>query len=369
LEVNLICFSPGIITVADLCGKRIVFIVSMRYFHLKLNRNLCMKLDIRHLKLLVAVTEEKSVTKAGERLHLTQSALSHQLRDLEDRLGTPLFLRLNKRMVLTPAGERLLVSAKDVLEELKRAEDDVAQLAAHKRGTLRLSTECYTCYHWLPEKLKEFAQRFPDVDVKIVVEATHQPLRALLSGKLDLAVVSTCPRDKQLLYRPLFKDELVVIMPPDHPLTDKPFLQAKDFTEQNLFLYVEPKDSDLFRLFLNPAGIVPARVSQVQLTEAIIEMVKAGLGISVLARWALTEALASGKIVARPLTKRGLHRQWSAALLKSDFTPSYLPAFVSLLAEGSARLTGQRAIPVNNGVITTSRPTKKTATRNAVGCK
>ncbi len=297
-----------------------------------------MKLDIRHLKLLVAVTEERSVTKAGERLHLTQSALSHQLRDLEERLGTPLFLRLNKRMLPTPAGERLLASAKEVLEELKRAEDDVAQMAANKRGVLRLSTECYTCYHWLPAKLKEFSQRYPAVEVKIVVEATRHPLQALLNGKLDLAVVSSCPRDKRLVYRPLFKDELVVIMPPDHPLVAKPYLQAKDFVDQHLFSYVAPKDSDLFRLLLNPAGVTPARVSQVQLTEAIIEMVKAGLGLSVLARWAVTEALQSGTIVARPLTKRGVHRRWSAALLKRDLIPPYIPEFVALLAEDSERL-------------------------------
>jgi LysR family transcriptional regulator, regulator for metE and metH len=275
-----------------------------------------MKLDIRHLNLLVAVTEEKSVTKAGARLHLTQSALSHQLRDLEERLGTPLFLRLNKR-------------------------------------TIRLSTECYTCYHWLPAHLKEFHQSYPAVEVKIVVEATHRPLQALLDGKLDLAIVSSCPRDKRVVYRPLFKDELVAIMPPAHPLAAKPYLQAKDFADQNVFLYVPPKESTLFRLFFNPAGVTPARVSEVQLTEAIIEMVKAGLGVSVLARWALTEALQSGQLIARPLTKRGLHRQWSAALLKRDLTPSYLPEFVSLLAAGSERLVGniepQRSAPLRAG--------------------
>lgn len=317
-----------------------------------------MKLDVRHLKLLVSVSEEKSVTKAGERLHLSQSALSHQLRDLEERLGTPLFHRLNKRMVLTQAGERLLVSAKDVLEELKRAEHDVAQMAAHKRGTLRLSTECYTCYHWLPEKLKEFGLRYPDVDVKIVVEATHHPLQALLNGKLDLAVVSNRPHDKRLVYLPLFRDELVVIMPPDHPLAAKPYWSAKDFADQHLFLYVEPKDSDLFRLLLNPAGVTPKRVSQMMLTEAIIEMVKAGLGISVLARWAVAEQIAAGKIAARPLTRRGLHRHWSAALLKNDFTPTYLPAFVSLLAEGSEFLSAAPSLPPTNGTVAARKTTK-----------
>lgn len=292
-----------------------------------------MKLDIRHLKLIVAVTEERSVTRAGERLHLTQSALSHQLRDIEERLGAPLFLRLNKRMIPTQAGERLLVSARQVLQELKQAEDEVAQMAAHRRGILRLSTECYTCYHWLPEKLKEFNRRFPDVEVKIIVEATRQPLSALLEGKLDLAIVSSTRRDRRLLYKPLFKDEIVAIMPPDHPLAARPYLRARDFAEQHLFLYVAPKDSDLFQRFLNPAGVTPARFSQVQLTEAIFEMVKAGLGISTMARWAVAEQLKIGKLVARPLAKNGLHRQWSAALLKSDFIPAYIPEFVALLAE------------------------------------
>lgn len=317
-----------------------------------------MKLDIRHLKLLVAVTEEKSVTKAGERLHLSQSALSHQLRDLEERLGTPLFLRLNKRMVLTQAGERLLHSAKEVLSELRRAEDEVAQMAHHKRGTLRLSTECYTCYHWLPEKLKTFGHRFPDVEVKIVADATHHALQALLNGKLELAIVSDQPRESRVVYHPLFKDELVAVLPPDHRLAAKPYLQARDFAAEHLFLYVEPKESDLYQHLLNPAGVTPKRLSVMPLTEAIIEMVKAGLGISVLARWAVAEQLKTGTLVARSLTKRGVYRQWSAAILNHDFTPTYLLEFVKLLAAESGPLVSPRTVPPTNGAGQAAKPTK-----------
>jgi len=289
-------------------------------------------LDIRHLKLIVAVTEEKSVTKAGERLHLTQSALSHQLRDIEERLGTPLFLRLNKKMVLTQAGERLLYSARQILEELKRAEDDLKQMTDNHHGALRLSTECYTCYHWLPELLREFSQQYPKVEVNVVAETTHQPLPALLNGKLDLAIVSTVSRDKRLLYKPLFKDELVAILPPAHPLTARPYLRARDFADQHLVLYVPPKDSDLYQMVLTPAGIAPAKLSVMQLTEAIIEMVKADMGISVLARWAVQEQIEAGTIVARPVTRKGLFRQWSAAFLKHDFVPAYVNDFVELLS-------------------------------------
>ncbi|HEX4947691.1 MAG TPA: LysR family transcriptional regulator [Blastocatellia bacterium] len=291
-----------------------------------------MQLDIRHLKLIIAVTEEKSVTRAGERLHLTQSALSHQLRDIEERLGTPLFLRLNKKMVLTQAGERLLYSARQVLDELKRAEDDLKQMAASNHGALRLSTECYTCYHWLPEILREFSQRYPKVEVNVMVETTHQPLPALLNGKLDLAIVTTPSSDKRLLFKPLFQDELVAILPPEHPLVARPYLRARDFADQHLVLYVPPQDSDLYQMVLLPAGVTPAKLSVMQLTEAIIEMVKAGLGISVLARWAVQEQIAAGTLVARPVTRKGLQRQWSAALLKHDFVPTYVNDFVELLS-------------------------------------
>jgi LysR family transcriptional regulator for metE and metH len=206
-----------------------------------------------------------------------------------------------------------------------------ARKAGSKPNSSAVSTETNSVK---PARLQAFHQRHPGVDVQIVLEATHQPLSYLFNGKLDLAIVSTRVDDKRLTYRPLFKDELVVLLPAAHPLVAKPYLQAKDFHDQHLFLYVAPKDSDLFRLLLDPAGVTPARVSQAPLTEAIIEMVKAGLGISVLARWAVTEALQTGKVVARPLTRRGIHRQWSAALLKRDLLPPYVMDFIALLARG-----------------------------------
>lgn len=295
-----------------------------------------MHLDIKHLKLIVAVTEEKSVTRAGERLHLTQSALSHQLRDLEERLGTPLFLRLNKKMVLTQAGERLLQSAQHVLGELKHAEADLKKMAASDQGTLRLSTECYTCYYWLPELLREFGHKYPKVEVNIALESTHEPLPALLNGKLDVAIVADAPRDARILYRPLFKDELMVITPPDHPLAAKPYWRAQDFADQHLFLCISPQNSHLYNQVLTPAGVKPARFSQMQLVEAIVEIVKAGLGVSALARWAVQAHLDAGTLVARSITRKGLHRQWSAAVLRNDFQPAFINDFVTTLANSAA---------------------------------
>src|SRR3954469_8468272 len=141
-----------------------------------------MDLEVRHLQLVAAVADVGSLTRAGDRLHLTQSALSHQLRDVESRLGAQLFLRLGKRLVLTPAGERLLSSATDVLERLERAEHDIRSIGRDRAGSLRITPECYTCYHWLPPLLLRFRRTFPKVEVRIDVEATHRPVEMILAG-------------------------------------------------------------------------------------------------------------------------------------------------------------------------------------------
>jgi LysR family transcriptional regulator, regulator for metE and metH len=294
---------------------------------------MALHLEVRHLKLVETVAKEGGLTKAANRLHVTQSALSHQLRDIEDKLGTPLFLRLNKKMLLTQAGERLLNSAPAVLDELKRAEEDIRQIALHREGILRISTECYTCYHWLPPVLKPFSREFPRIEVRIVAEATRRPIEALLDGRLDLAITSTITRNQKLMFKPLFKDEMVVIVSPDHMLASQAYVSAKDFASEHLLVYALPKeDLTIYQKVLIPAGVSPNHVSHVELTEAIIEMVKAGLGIGVMARWAVTPQIEAGTLRALPLTARGFHRQWTAAMIRYRATPPYLLRFVELLA-------------------------------------
>src|SRR5260221_550931 len=181
-----------------------------------------MDLEIRHLQLVAAVADVGSLTRAGDRLHLTQSALSHQLRDIESRLGAPLFLRVGKRLVLTPAGERLLASARDVLAQLQHAEQEIRQMGAERAGILRITTECYTCYHWLPPLLKRYRHRFPRVEVRIDVDSTQHPIEKLLAGKIDLGIVSKPVTDRRLASRPVFRDEVVLILSPDHRLARQP---------------------------------------------------------------------------------------------------------------------------------------------------
>jgi LysR family transcriptional regulator for metE and metH len=290
-----------------------------------------MELEVRHLQLIAAVADVGSLTRAGDRLHLTQSALSHQLRDIETRLGAALFLRVGKRLVLTPAGERLLESAKDVLERLQQTEQDIRRMTRERAGLLRITTECYTCYHWLPPVLLRYRKAFPRVDVRIDVEATHQPIERLLAGKLELGIVSSEVTDKRLASRVVFDDEMVVIASRRHRFAQQTHVKLSEMRDETLFVYPPKEDSGALQNVLLPAGAVPARVEEVQLTEAIFELVKAGLGVTILARWAVQPLVDAGALVARPLTARGLHREWKAAMPKDLANVDYVKGFVDLL--------------------------------------
>lgn len=291
------------------------------------------KLEIRHLRLLDAIAEEGSVTAAARRLHTTQSALSHQLRDAEERLDTRLFLRLGKKMVLTPAGDHLLAAGRRALEELGRAEERIRNLNGSSAGLIRLTTECYTCYHWLPPLLKRFHKKYPKVEVSIDAHSTHNAIDALLAGKLDVAIVSIPPKLRNLVLSPICEDELVIVMAPEHPFAQARYVRPRDLATETVIIYPPREDSTLLQKYLIPAAIEPKEILEMPLTEAMIEMVASGLGVALLARWAVAPHLKSGRLAACPFTARGLRRTWYAATLRGQACSPYLCEFVELLAE------------------------------------
>jgi LysR family transcriptional regulator for metE and metH len=301
-------------------------------------------LEVRHLSLVNEIAATGSVTRAADRLHLTQSALSHQLRDIESRLGLQLFLRLGKKMVLTPPGERVLGAARRVLDEIGRTEDDLRLMSQHGKGVLRLCTQCNTGYHWLPPLLQSFHRKHPGIDVQIMVNATDRPVEALLAGEIDLAVVTSEIDDKRLITEALFEDELVAVVGPAHPFARRAYVEPSDFADEHLIIYkADRHDSYTFTRILSPAGVEPARVSQVPLTEAILELVKAGLGVSVMARWAIEPAIKAGAVRAVRITRRGVFRSWSAAWLRDRHEPKWQREFVSLLAKQALPVKLDRA--------------------------
>jgi LysR family transcriptional regulator for metE and metH len=305
-------------------------------------------LEIRHLRLVAAIAEEGGMTRAAERLHLTQSALSHQLRDAEQKLGTALFLRLSRRMVPTPAGEELLASAGRVLDELGRAEARIRSRGAGETGTIRLSTECYTCYHWLPPLLAGFRERHPGIEVRIDLEATRRTVAALLEGKLELALVSSEPKDRRLRLTPLFEDELVVVMSAAHRLARRTHVRPADLEDETVLVYPPKEDSLLLQRALLPAGIRPRAVLEVPLTEAVLEMARAGVGVAFLARWAIARELGAGSLVARPLSRVGsarFRRRWCVATLKAAKAPAYVRDFIGMIVDQGTPLKSAEVTP------------------------
>lgn len=292
-----------------------------------------MNVEVRHLQLIDAITREGSLTRAAERLHVTQSALSHQLRELETRLGTPLFLRVNRRLSLAPAGERLLASARRVLDDLSAAQEDIRRIANDEDGVVRVTTECYTCYHWLAPLLATFRGRFPRVGVDVVPDATRDPIGALLDRRVDLALVCDPRRDPRITTEHLFDDDVVIVVARDHPLASRPFVAPDDLRDETVFLHVTPEES-LFAQTLAGAGVRPKRYATAMLTEAIVEMVKAGMGVSAMPRWTITKE--SGVAVV-PFTKKGLRRRWAAATLKSEQLPRAVGELIALLKRAHRR--------------------------------
>jgi LysR family transcriptional regulator for metE and metH len=289
--------------------------------------------EMRHLRLIAAIADYGSITSAGRVLRLTQPALSHQLRELESRLRSPMFTRTARRMVLTPAGEQLTQIARSVLSQIDSFERQVLDGSfTTTRGSVRIATECYTAYHWLPAVLRGFRARWPNVDIDVMVEHTASPLSALRDGTLDLAVVYNRITDKRLRVEPLFDDELVVVTAPDHRFAASEYVPVEALADEHLFIYSRPDgNSSVLRDILDPAGVEPVRITRIQLTEAIIELVAAGLGVAVLAKWAVLPAVRSGAVQTVRLGKKGFTRTWFTAVRSGDVTPAYQFDLIELL--------------------------------------
>jgi len=288
-----------------------------------------MHVTIPQLVMVDAICKEGTVTAAARRLAVTQPALSHRLRELESQLDVKLFRRNGARMSVTREGERVARSARAVVEELARLQHDVGQLRSGYQGVLRIATECYTCYDWLPAALERFAAGFPGVEVQILPEATRDPVKPLLDGTLDLALVYTPPDREDLALKPLFRDELVAVVPRSHPFAARRHLTARDFRDECLICHFPDLERNVFtRDVLRPAGVTPRRVQAVQLTGAVLAMVAARRGVTVIPRWVLGKERSSRQFRAVRVTPRGLFRVWYAATRVESAT---LPALASLV--------------------------------------
>lgn len=275
-----------------------------------------MGVSLRNLKLVNVIVKEGSVTKASEKLYLSQPALSHQLKKLEEEIGLKVFNRLNKKLVLTDVGQILYSNSEKILASISLLNSELEEIKKGKKKRIRLTTECYTCYHWLPRVIQEFRKDNPAINVQINIEATKEPLQFLLEGKIDLAIVSNKSNHPSINFEPLITDEMVVILSKDNRLSGIKKINLNDLINQNLILYDIPENKNyvLTNILHNNIGLVDS-IQKVQLTEAIIELVSANLGISIMAKWAAESFLKDKNLKMISLDSSLGTRNWYVASL------------------------------------------------------
>lgn len=284
-------------------------------------------LELRHLKTLLALKESGSVSLAAKRVHLTQSALSHQIKLLEDQYELTLFERKTQPIRFTVAGERLVQLAYDLLPKVMEAELDLARIKQGEVGELRIAVECHTCFDWLMPAMDMFRQGWGLVELDIVSGFHTDTIGLLLSHRADWAVVSDMEDISGIVYKPLFSYEMVAICSKEHHLASKNIWEAEDFRDETLIHYPVPDDMlDLLRKVLHPVGINPTRRTS-ELTIAIIQLVASKRGVAVLPYWAVKPYLERGYVVARKITSRGLYSNLYAAIRESDLNKAYLIDF------------------------------------------
>ncbi|MCE8517812.1 LysR family transcriptional regulator [Ruegeria pomeroyi] len=298
-----------------------------------------MHIEFRHLRTIKAIHECGGLARAADQLNITQSALSHQIKGLEDQAGVELFVRRSKPMKLSAAGMRLLRLAEQILPQVEAMQAEFSSLRDGRSGRMHIAIECHACFEWLFPVLEAFRKSWPDVDVDIRPGLAFDALPALQKEEVDL-VVSSDPEDiPGVEFVELFDYNAVFVAASTHPLAEKPWIEAEDFRGETLITYpVERSRLDVFSQLLIPAKVEPAQVRQAELTAVILLLVASNRGVSVLPDWVVREVKYSSDYVTRPLTKTGITRRLYAAVRSEDLEKPFVRELVGLARTEARKL-------------------------------
>ena len=291
-----------------------------------------------HLNIVQQVEKQGSLTAAAGVLNLTQSALSHSMKKLEQQLGTDIWLREGRSLRLTQAGQYLLAVANRVLPQLTLAEERLRQFAQGERGTLRIGMECHPCYQWLLKVVSPYLAAWPDVDVDVKQKFQFGGIGALFGYEIDLLVTPDPLFKPGLHFEPVFDYEQVLVVGRDHPLARADQVEPQDLLDEVLITYPVPTDRlDIYTQFLMPAGVAPKRHKAIETTDIMLQMVASGRGVAALPRWLAQDYAQKMNVSAVRLGKHGIAKQIFLGARQADIAIDYLRAFVEL-ARSSTQL-------------------------------
>ena len=301
-----------------------------------------MHIEFRHLRTIKAIHDCGGLARAADQMHITQSALSHQIKGLEDQAGIELFVRRSKPMTLSAAGFRLLRLAEQVLPQVEAMQAEFSNLRDGRTGRMHIAIECHACFEWLFPVLEEFRKDWGDVDVDIRPGLAFDALPALQKEEVDLVVSSDPESLPGIEFIELFDYDAVFVASASHPLAAKPFVDAADFRGETLITYpVERSRLDIFSQLLSPAKVEPAAIRQVELTAVILLLVASNRGVSVLPDWVVREVKYSSDYVTRPLTENGITRRLYAAVRSDDREKPFVQTLINLARTEARKLQAQ----------------------------
>ena len=290
-----------------------------------------MHLEFRHLRTIRAIQQAGGLARAAEMLNMTQSALSHQVKGLEDQAGVELFVRRSKPMRLSAAGLRMLKLAERILPEIDALEEEFRALKSGKTGRLHIAIECHACFDWLFLVLEQFRHAWPEVDVDIRAGLAFEAMPALLREEVDLVISSDPVRLDGVVYNPLFDYHPTFVASSQHPLAAKDWIGAEDFRDEILITYPVSRDKlDVFTELLTPARVEPRGQRPVELTAVILMLVGSNRGVSVLPDWVLRDVRSNADYVTRPLGPETITRRLYAATREDDATKPFMAHFLRL---------------------------------------
>lgn len=297
-------------------------------------------MEIKYFRLIKTIVEEGSIANSANKLFLTQSALSHQLRELEERLGFKVFFRTRNKWELTDEGKELYKLGNIILESIEKGFQNIEQLRIGSVGTVKVSTECYSFYQGLPAFIQKMGLLYPEITIDLILEATHQPIPKILSKEIDIAIVTSKPENETLSIIEVYRDEIFAIMHSENPLSIKDFLSVNDFTNAHLIIHSFPLETvSVYEQFLKPNKITPKKISAIPLTEVALEMVNANIGIVCMPKWALKSFKMSDNLIFKKISKNGLKRTHHLVFRKSDTSKKYINDFVSNFEDNFFKLS------------------------------
>lgn len=286
-------------------------------------------MEIKYFRLIKTIVEEGSIANSAEKLFLTQSALSHQLRELEERLGFKVFLRTRNKWELTDEGIELYKLGNTIIESIEKGFQNIEQLRTGSVGTIKVSTECYSFYQGLSAFIQKMGLLYPDINVDLILEATHQPIQKILSNEIDIAIITSEPENETLSSIEIYEDEIFAIIHKENTLNKTDFLDANDFSDTHLIIHSFPLETvSVYDQFLKPNKITPLKISAIPLTEVALEMVDANMGIMCMPKWALKSFKLSDDLIFKRISRNGLKRTHHLVFRKSDKSKKYINDFI-----------------------------------------